>query len=130
MPSFDRCLVPESTLVPVGRRLVFDGEVQNASASSQVVIAWIDAFRPGGAPFGRNAVAGPLTVVLGPNQSVRRTVRLRIPRSASAAPAFQGDPFRSRDIFTNNPPGYSLRGNAGSLQVCLVASSAFQFAGY
>lgn len=108
-PDVRITLVPKTTTAHAGENLLYDVIVENLSASSQSVDAWIDAFKANGGPVPGNPLGGPKTLDLAPGRVIRKTVSLHIPGATPAS-----GPYR-------------IAGRMGSFGGTVVATSSFAF---
>jgi hypothetical protein len=96
-------LVPDNTIVPRGGTLGLTITVTNNTSQNQDFVAWTEVH-----PYGKNPVAGPKYVILGPQESVSKHISHRIPGSA---------PLRT----------YTYEGKAGTYPDDVWAEDSFEF---
>ena len=77
-------LSPVSTTVAPGGVLEVEGSLLNHTPSLQTIEVWVDVYLPNGNPFPGNPLVGPMTVPLGPDAYVARTLTHDIPGNAPA----------------------------------------------
>jgi len=105
----DVMLAPQSTTVSPGGRLAYEITVANRTAEPRPLDAWIDVILPDGRSYSGNPIVGPRSFTIAAGREVRRTLRIRVPRSVG-------------------PSGpYTVRASLGTFGGCVADAATFDF---
>ena len=79
---FELGIATNGTIIPQGGTLSYDGMLVNLEATPETVDVWTEVLLPGGEPFARNPVLGPIRVTLAPNDTLIAHPSHQVPLAA------------------------------------------------
>jgi len=79
---FELDIATNGTVIPQGGTLCYDGMLVNLEATPETVDVWTEVLLPGGEPFAKNPVLGPIRVTLAPNDTLIAHPSHHIPMAA------------------------------------------------